>query len=59
MMNNLNSNPLYQRALEMSQGKTPQELHQIAMNICMEKGIDFNQALEAFKKQFGGLQSFK
>ena len=58
-MNNLTSNPLYQRAQEMSQGKTPQELQQIAMNICREKGIDFNQALEVFKQQFGGQKSFK
>ena len=43
----------------MSQGKTPQELQQIAMNICREKGIDFNQALEAFKQRFGGQPSFK
>ena len=58
-MNNLTSNPLYKRAQEMSQGKTPQELQQIAMNICREKGIDFNQALEVFKQQFGGQPSFK
>ena len=58
-MNNLTSNPLYQRAQEMSQGKTPQELQQIAMNICREKGIDFNQAFEVFKQQFRGQQSFK
>lgn len=59
MNNNLISNPLYQRAQIMAQGKTPEELQQIAMNICREKGIDFNQALEAFKQQYKGQQSFK
>lgn len=59
MNNNLISNPLYQRAQIMAQGKTPEELQQIAMNICREKGIDFNQALEVFKQQYKGQQSFK
>lgn len=59
MMNNLSSNPLFQRAKQMAEGKSPQELHQIATNICKEKGLDLNQILEEFKKQFGGQMSFK
>ena len=59
MMNNLISNPLFQRAQEMAKGKNSQELQQIAMNICQEKGIDINQAYENFKQQFKGLIPFK
>lgn len=55
LMNNLISNPLFARAQEMAKGKGPQELEQIAMNICKEKGIDYQQA----KEQFKGLMSFK
>ena len=58
-MNNLISNPLFQRAQEMAKGKNSQELQQIAMNICQEKGIDINQAYESFKQQFKGLIPFK
>lgn len=59
MMNNLNSNPLFTRAQQMAQGKSSQELQQIALNICKEKGIDMNEAYENFKKQFKGLIPFK
>ena len=58
-MNNLISNPLFQRAQEMAKGKNSQELQQVAMNICQEKGIDINQAYESFKQQFKGLIPFK
>lgn len=59
MNNNLNSNPLFVRAQQMAQGKNQQELQQIALNICKEKGIDMNQAYENFKQQFKGLIPFK
>ena len=59
MMNNLNSNPLFLRAQEMAKGKNPQELQQIAENICQEKGINIQQAFENFKQQFKGIIPFK
>lgn len=59
MMNNILSNPLFQRAQEMARGKSEPEIRQIAMNICQEKGIDMNQAYENFKQQFKGLIPFK
>lgn len=43
----------------MAQGKSPQEIQQIAANICKEKGIDINSAYENFKQQFKGLIPFK
>ena len=51
---NIGSNPLFQQAQKMSQGKSEQEIIQIAKNICKEKGIDFNSAFSTFKSMMGG-----
>ena len=40
---------VYQKALEMTQGKTEEEAKQICMNIASEKGID----IKKFAAQFG------
>lgn len=44
------NNPLFTRAQQMAEGKTPEELQQIALNICKEKGLDMNQMLQQFKQ---------
>lgn len=49
----LQSNPMFQRAQEMAQGKSPEELQQIAQNLCQQRGIDLSQAMAQFKAQFG------
>lgn len=51
---NIGSNPLFQQAQKMSQGKSEQEIIQIAKNICKEKGIDFDSAFSIFKSMMGG-----
>lgn len=51
---NISSNPLFQQAQKMSQGKSEQEIIQIAKNICKEKGIDFDSAFSTFKSMMGG-----
>lgn len=51
---NIGSNPLFQQAQKMSQGKSEQEIIQIAKNICKEKGIDFDSAFSTFKSMIGG-----
>lgn len=50
---NLQSNPLFQRAQQMAEGKSENELKQIAQNLCQQRGIDINQALQQFQSQFG------
>ena len=46
----LNSNnPLFIRAQQMADGKTPEEIQQIAMNLCKERGFDFQTMLQQFK----------
>ena len=51
---NLQANPLFKRAQQMVEGKTPEQLQQVAQNLCQQKGIDMNQALQQFQSQFGG-----
>lgn len=54
----LANNPLFQRAQQMAQGKSEQELKQIASNLCKQRGIDINNAFNQFQEQmtmmFGG-----
>lgn len=45
-----NENPeLYQKAMEMTQGKSEADLRQTALNLAKEKGVD----LQKFAQQFG------
>lgn len=59
MQNNLTklfqNNPMFQRAQQMVQGKSEKELEQVANNLCKQRGINIEQALEQYKqfrKQF-------
>lgn len=62
MMNNpqqglqtlMQQNPQIAQVYQMAQGKSPAELEQLARNICQQRGIDFNAAMQAFKS-FGGM----
>lgn len=52
----MQSNPAMKRAMEMSQGKSPNEIQQVCKNICEQRGIDYNAALQQFQSmssQFG------
>lgn len=52
MMQLINSNnPLFTRAQQMVAGKSEEEIKQIAMNLCNQRGIDFNSALQQFQSQ--------
>ena len=51
----LKNNPLFQRAMQMAQGKSEDELRQIANNLCKQSGIDLNEAYAQFEKQFSGM----
>lgn len=56
MMNQiLKNNPLFQRAQQMAQGKSEQELKQIASNLCQQRGIDMEQAYKQFEQQFSAM----
>ena len=49
MQNILGSNPQFQRVMQMVDGKTPEEMKQVAMNLCEQQGIDFLQAVNQMK----------
>lgn len=51
----LRSNPLFQRAKQMAQGKSEEELKQIANNLCKQRGINIDEAYAQFEKQFSGI----
>lgn len=54
MMNQqLQNNPLFQRAQEMAKGKSPHELEQVARNLCQQRGIDLDSAMNQFKQMMG------
>lgn len=36
----------------MASGKNPQELEQIAKNLCQQRGINFDEAWKMFQQQF-------
>lgn len=46
----ITSSPLYARAQEMANGKSPRELEQVAKNICEQKGIKYEDAYKAFSQ---------
>lgn len=49
-MQRFQGNPLFQRAQQMAQGKSEQQLQQTAMNLCQQRGIDMNQAWQQFQQ---------
>lgn len=53
MQGMLQNNPLFQRAQQMAQGKSEQELEQVARNLCQQRGVDF----EAMKQQFQSMMN--
>ena len=51
----LRNNPLFQRAQRMAQGRSEEELKQIARNLCKQRGINLEEAYERFQQQFSGM----
>lgn len=58
-LGNIQNNPMFQRARMMAEGKSEEELQQIACNLCAQRGIDFNGAMhqfQQFQQMFGGFR---
>lgn len=55
MMNNpsVKNNPILNNAIQMYQKGDTQGLQNLAMNVCKERGIDMNEAINNIKSQFG------
>lgn len=48
----LGSNPMFRQAQQMAQGKSPEQLKQTCMNLCKQRGLDFDQMWSQFQSQF-------
>ena len=46
------NNPMFARAQQMAAGKTPE---QVAENLCKQRGIDINAAMQQFQNQFSSM----
>lgn len=54
MIQQLQNNPLFQRAQQMANGKSEEELKQVCKNLCQQRGINIDEAAAQFKAHFGG-----
>ena len=51
----IRQNPAMQQALPFIQGKSPKELEMIARNLCKERGVDVDQALQQAQAMMRGM----
>ncbi len=49
------NNPMFARAQQMAAGKTPEQIKQVAENLCKQRGIDINAAMQQFQNQFSNM----
>lgn len=49
----MKNNPLFQRAMQMANGKSNDEIRTIAENLCKQRGININDAMKQFQSMFG------
>ena len=52
MQQMFSGDPTFTRAMQMAQGKSPQQVEQIVRNLCQERGINYEQLKQNFS-QFG------
>lgn len=45
----MRNNPMFKRAQQMMQGKNEQQLEELARNLCKQRGVDLESAVEQFK----------
>ena len=46
-------NPMVANAIQMYQKGDKDGINQLAQNLCREKGVDMNEAIQQIKSQFG------
>ena len=50
---NAQNNPSFANILQLAKSNKTNEIEQIAVNMCKEKGIDFNKEFNSFKNNLG------
>lgn len=48
-----NQNPMVSQAMKIIEGKSPQQINQIAANMARERGMDYNQFAQQIKQTLG------
>lgn len=46
-------NPQFQQLQQICQGKTPEQLRQVAENMCKERGTTYDEVARSFAQQMG------
>jgi hypothetical protein len=49
------SNPMFQRALQMAQGKSEDQIKQIAKNLCQQRGFNIDEMFSRFQSQMSAM----
>lgn len=47
----MKNNPYFKRAVEMSRGKSEEEIMQTAQNLCKNRGMNIDEAFNIFKSE--------
>ena len=50
---NAQNNPFFANILQLAKSNKINEIEQIAVNMCKEKGVDFNKEFNSFKNNLG------
>lgn len=50
---NAQNNPFFANILQLAKNNKTTEIEQIAINMCKEKGVDFNKEFNSFKNNLG------
>ena len=50
---NAQNNPFFANILQLDKSNRTYEIEQIAVNMCKEKGVDFNKEFNSFKNNLG------
>ena len=50
---NAQNNPFFANILQLAKSNKTNEIEQIAVNMCKEKGVDFNKEFNSFKNNLG------
>ena len=50
---NAQNNPFFANILQLTKSNKINEIEQIAVNMCKEKGVDFNKEFNSFKNNLG------
>lgn len=57
MFSMFSGNPMFQRAQEMSKGKSADQIEETCRNICKQRGFDYDQMKQQFEQRTKGMMN--